>query len=437
MQVHAVPDSERAYDSSGRRLPWGFDFADSDHAQRRIPEEKGPFGKARKRGTSRSKTATPARSSKEDQAKLDDIRVIDDIFNKQKLQEQKRESIRVRNLPAPSANLPLSASTPNLIEAAGLSSSFQPGASSNASTKEPTEVLLYGYGNDVQWAAIDYYEKVSGGIIFEEYDRQPPSARYNLTLSQHKAASYRSLSKGSLRKINEYVGGEHWIKVTFDSPEAAERACHYSPHVVQGFKVFAERYRGSPPNEDKPLAASVGAWSSQTASPNTVSSQTLQLGGSSATLSSATATGSTPGLLPRYPSEPIFKTAGGFPEDEGDQTIIPTQPSHAPARTTSTQIGHDRGRTTLRIKGAKAAVLLPPEKAFLPAAPRWQQTFGSWPVIGWIIGSNHGIIGDQVPRKEDGTFDSASASLYWRLWYGVDSCFGTDFCGVKEAEYEE
>jgi hypothetical protein len=58
-------------------------------------------------------------------------------------------------------------------------------------------------------------------------------------------------------------------------------------------------------------------------------------------------------------------------------------------------------------------------------------------VIGWVIGSGHGIIGNQVPRKEDGQFDSASASLYWRLWYMVDTCMGTDFCGVKEAEYEE
>jgi hypothetical protein len=28
MQVHAVPDSERAFDSTGRRLPWGYEFAE-------------------------------------------------------------------------------------------------------------------------------------------------------------------------------------------------------------------------------------------------------------------------------------------------------------------------------------------------------------------------------------------------------------------------
>lgn len=28
MQVHAVPDSERAYDSTGRKLPWAYEFAE-------------------------------------------------------------------------------------------------------------------------------------------------------------------------------------------------------------------------------------------------------------------------------------------------------------------------------------------------------------------------------------------------------------------------
>ena len=54
-----------------------------------------------------------------------------------------------------------------------------------------------------------------------------------------------------------------------------------------------------------------------------------------------------------------------------------------------------------------------------------------------LSGSGQGIIGDQVPRKEDGSFDANAASLYWRTWYAVDSCFGTDFCGVREAEYDE
>ncbi|KAF2800704.1 hypothetical protein K505DRAFT_263249 [Melanomma pulvis-pyrius CBS 109.77] len=431
MQVHAVPDAERVFDSTGKRMPWGYDHADANHAQRRMPEEKGPFGKARKRGTSRSKTATPAR--KEDQAKIDSLRVIDDIFSRHKAQEETKESLRVRKASGPSASLPISASAPNLLEGSGLASSFQPGTGANTTNKEPTEVILYGYGNEVQWAAIDYYEKVSMGIIFEEYDREPPTAKYNLSFTAQRTSSYRSLSKSALRKVNEFVGGEHWIKVTFDSPEAAERACHYSPHIIQGFTVFAERYRGTGPNADRALRASAGVQTSQTASPNTMSSTTMPFGSSSVTASSATATGSKPASMPsRLASEPALR--GGFPLDPLEEPA-PIQLRQQPGAIQTTQRGP--GPRTLRIRGAKPGVLRPPELAFLPAAPRWQQTFGSWPIIGWVIGSGHGIIGDQVPRKEDGSFDNASASLYWRVWYMVDSCFGTDFCGVKDVEYEE
>lgn len=428
MQVHAVADSERVMDSTGRRLPWGYDFGDSDHPQRRMPEEKGPFGKARKRGSVR-KTTTPAQA-KEEQAKIDNLRVVDDIFSRSKLQEDTRRVADTKRLSL-AGSLPVSASAPNLLEGVGATNSFQAGASTNNGIKEPTEVILYGYGNEVQWAAIDYFEKVSGGIVYEEYDRQPPSARYNLTLSQHKAASYKLLSKPSVRKINEYVGGEHWIKVTFDSPEAAERACHYSPHVIQGFRVYAERYRGTGQNPDQAILASASPAVSLTASPNTMSSGTLLPGLSSNTASSATATGSMP---PRSVSQPALR--GAFPLDDDEPTLVPTEQQKAPVSqaTGAQKIG---GKSTLRLRTAKEARILPAESALLPTKPRWQQKFGSWPVIGWIIGSNHGIIGDQVPRKEDGTFDSAGASLYWRTWYAVDSCFGTDFCGVKEAEYDD
>ena len=29
MQVHAVPDAERAFDSQGRQLPWGYEYPES------------------------------------------------------------------------------------------------------------------------------------------------------------------------------------------------------------------------------------------------------------------------------------------------------------------------------------------------------------------------------------------------------------------------
>ncbi|KAJ4369106.1 hypothetical protein N0V83_006190 [Neocucurbitaria cava] len=424
--------------------------SDQNQNQRRVPEEKGPFGKARKRGTSRAKT--PTTKSAADEAKLENLRAIDDIFGRFKVDEDKKRSVSARSVAA----LPPSASAPNLIDAGGLATSFQAsGAPPNGAIKEPKEVVLYGYGSDAQWAAISHYEKVSGGLIYEEYDREPYNPKFGYSFTSQRSIHYKTLTKSALRKVNEFVGGDHWIKVTFDSAEAAERACHYSPKSIQGWTVYAEPYRGTGPTVgDKAIRAEAGALS-QTASPNTVSSGTVGARGasqSSTTVSSATATASIPAsqsFLPRSATESSLTRAasGAFPSTNDDlyaapapQTQSQTQLQHQDsANTTATALNPRSRRATLRLKGAnvKPAVFLPQEKAFLPSPPRWQQTFGSLPIIGWVIGSGQGIIGDQVPRKEDGTFDEQSASLYWRVWYMVDSCLGSDFCGVKDAEYDE
>ena len=412
--------------------------------QRRVPEERGPFGKSIKRGTSRLKT--PAISSALDEARMSNNKAIDDIFSKVKKDESSKRSVR-----GASGALPPSASAPNLLESGNLGASFQAGAST-AATKEPKEVMLYGYGGDVQWAAVAHFEAVSNGIIYEEYDREPWNAKQAVSFSGfnlQRASSLRSLNKSYIQKVNQYVGGDHWIKVTFDSAEAAERACHYSPHNIQGYTVFAEPYRGTgPTGGDRPIRANAGGALSQTASPNTLSSGTLGGRDSSITASSATATASVPASLPRSITAPLLRP-GAFPQDHDAQPLAPTpqaQPSSlaqtsssSTMTTTATALNPRSARATLRLKGAniKPAVFLPQEKAFLPAQPRWQQTVGSLPIIGWVIGSGQGIIGEQIPRKEDGSFDSKAASLYWRAWYAADQCFGTDFCGVREAEYDD
>jgi hypothetical protein len=419
-----------------------MDTDSSDKNQRRIPEEKGPFGKARKRGTSRAKT--PTQNSALDLAQRDNDKRIDDIFGSFKTESYQR-SIRVGS--GSVAALPPSASAPNLIDAGGLSVSFQAGASTNASAKEPKEVILYGFTSDVQWAAISHFERVSGGIIYEEYDREPYNPKSALSFnptSTMRASSIRTLDKSARQKVNQFIGGDNWIKVTFDSAEAAERACHYSPHNIQGYTVFAEPYRGTgPTGGDRAIRVNTGGALSQTASPNTLSSGTLGGRDSSTTASSATAITPAAVSFARSTTEPLFRASGAFPDD--NTALVPTPQSQpqslaqTSSTTTTTALGPRSARATLRLKGAnvKPAVFLPQEKAFLPSQPRWQQTMGSLPIIGWVIGSGQGIIGDQVPRKEDGSFDSDKASLYWRTWYGIDACFGTDFCGVREAEYDE
>lgn len=424
------------------------DSSDEQH-KRRVPEEKGPFGKPRRRGTSRAKT--PTANSALDKAREDNDRAIDVIFGEFKKNESMRRS--VRGASGAQGTLPPSASAPNLLDASGMGASFQAGASQNSGAKEPKEVILYGYGHDAQWAAIAHFEAVSNGLIYEEYDREPWNAKAGISFSgfnASRASSMRSLNKSHLQRLNQYVGGDHWIKVTFDSAEAAERACHYSPHTLQGYTVFAEPYRGTgPTGGDKPIPASVGGIMSQTASPNTLSSGTLGGGGnSSTTASSATATASIPASLPRSTTAPVMRTLGAFPEDNTAQPLAPipqSQPGSATvvqtsSRTITTTALHPRSaRAVLRLKGTnvKPAVFLPQEKAFLPARSRWQATIGSLPIIGWVFGSGQGIIGEQIPRKEDGSFDAKAASLYWRVWHATDQCFGTDFCGLREIEYDE
>jgi hypothetical protein len=431
------------YDRTPRTLA-DMETNSSDKNQRRIQEEKGPFGKARKRGTSRAKT--PTQNSALDIAQRDNDKRIDDIFGSFKTESNQRST---RAASGSVAALPPSASAPNLIDAGALSVSFQASASTNVSAKEPKEVILYGYSTDVQWAAISHFEKVSGGLIYEEYDREPWNPKLGLSFnpsSTMRASSIRTLDKSALRKVNQYVGGNNWIKVTFDSAEAAERACHYSPHNIQGYTVFAEPYRGTgPTGGDRAIRAIVGGALSQTASPNTLSSGTLGGRDSSTTASSATATAPVLAPFARSTTEPLFRASGAFPDD--NTALVPTPQSQpqsisqtsSTTTTTTTALGPRSARATLRLKGAnvKPAVFLPQEKAFLPSQNRWQQTVGSLPIIGWVIGSGQGIIGDQVPRKEDGSFDLDKASVYWRTWYAVDACFGTDFCGVREAEYDE
>jgi hypothetical protein len=69
----------------------------------------------------------------------------------------------------------------------------------------------------------------------------------------------------ALKLVNKYHGGDHWVKVTFNSAEAAERAIYTSPHTLQGFLVHAAPYRGTgPPDGDKPVLATEEAIRSAT-----------------------------------------------------------------------------------------------------------------------------------------------------------------------------
>ena len=86
----------------------------------------------------------------------------------------------------------------------------------------------------------------------------------------------------------------------------------------------------------------------------------------------------------------------------------------------------------LRIRGAKRAVLLPADKALVPAKSATQRVVESVPLLGWIFAGTSDVIGEGVPRREaDGSLDLENAGLYWRFWYWVDWWCGSDYCGLK------
>jgi hypothetical protein len=343
--------------------------------QRRVPEERGPFGRpTTRRGASRSKTFTPV-GKKEDKDAVENWRAIDDVFNKAK---QESGTVQVGNGTGPQAAAP---------------------------SGVPSEVILYGFPEPYQYSAVEFFERVSGGIIYEDYDRLPPNTRFNLTLSRSEGARTGKIPADALRKVNRYHGGEHWIKVTFDSAEAADRACYYSPHTLHGHIIYAERYRGEGPVRDEAIPATRERLASVRSSPSqTTSSSTLQPA-STATASSSTV-------------QPVT------------QQPIPMTSLRRSVLTPSSAV---RQRNTQLIQGASRAVLLPAESALLPASSRWQQTFGAWPIIGFFFGGpSHDMIGNELPRKEDGTFDWDNASLYWWFWALLDSWFFfANFLGLK------
>ncbi len=430
-QFHAVPLEERAVDSQGRTLPWALewheDHPNARHQKRPPPEERGPFGKStRRKGSSRgTRTTTPAKKENP---------VLDGFERALKHDLQKAaEDQRISD-------------TTNVSTVDnGLSHRTQP------EKQEPTQVYLHGYGENTQWAALDFYEKVSLGMICEDYERQPPAERRKYP-NFSSAAGYvhpRPLTKAEIMMSRKYAGGNCWIKVTFDSTAAADRAISHSPHLIQGHWVYAQLYRGTGPEVDEPilihpddrnqglLGAPKPAHS--LSSPQTPLSQTIDTqpriastlprnfitntmppadlqrpantaSTSPSTASSATATGPDyPDLRNRVPSQAQQIRPATFP------------------RSTAQAVQH--GRYFQRFPDTPRNVIRPHTEAFLPQ-PSWSEKIvRSLAEKGWIP---YDIIGHAVPRLENGDFDWANASFYWKILYWIDCRFGTDLCGLKD-----
>jgi len=248
--------------------------------------------------------------------------------------------------------------------------------------------------------------------------------RYKSELRDPAFTKRRALTTEERTKVNRSDSGEHWVKVTFESSEAADAAIYASPQSILGHIVYAEPYHGIPPSRDEAIidtsalindeearapARRVDAYgftkammnpdsfgfsppprsqaSSRTADTTTVAS-TMDTN----TVSSGTVTGNSTGIDNGIPLQ--NRTQQKQAEDDGFCQRIPT---------------------------ARKAKLLPAEQALLPAPSVTQRILNNVPMLKWFSGS---MIGNEVPRTDMGEFDWDRASLYWKIIWWLDNVFG-------------
>ena len=321
--------------------------------------------------------------------------------------------------------------------------------------KVPTQIMLFGFTPSYQWAAIDTYEKVSHGMICEDYARRPPGElrRYPNTLGS-PFLHPRKLTDAERDMARHYAGGESWVRLTCDSAEAADRAVEMSPQQVYGHWVYAELYSGMGPETDEPIpvreedqprgsfgslkpprrpSQTLSAAFSQHAVTQQRITSTLPrsfgmpvatqansqrrtpdtLSCSSSTASSATATG---------PDQANLRNRRS-PQAEDNRSSSPTQtlakPLAADSNPTMMRYFTDRPRTVLR----------PATEAFLPQPTRIERQVQWLRRWGVIPGD---FIGNGPPITENGDFDWSNASWYWRFWSWMDTHLGTNFCNLKD-----
>lgn len=318
--------------------------------------------------------------------------------------------------------------------------------------KEPTEVILRGFKSTHQYAAIKHYENIAGHIC-EDYPRDPPveQRRYKSDLRDPVSLRPRALTPEEKAKAMRFAGGENWIKITFESGEAAESAIYSSPQTILGYLVYAEPYKGMPPTSEEAIPADVtdrlpsrrDRASGQTLGPSSASfhargdrkgSSTLPR---SFTTPSMTQIGRTQpqSLSPpgSYTSSSTLDTATLSTVTASSATVTSSVRQEA---TTQDQI-RDQERESIycrRIPTARRMKLLPAEQALLPQPSYTQRILAQIPLLAFFSAS---IIGSEIPRTESGEFNWEVASFYWRIWWFLDFYLGLcggDVAGSSEKE---
>lgn len=305
--------------------------------------------------------------------------------------------------------------------------------------------MLHGFAPDTHWASIDFYERASGGYICEDYDRDPPieRRRFPNTLAEAQRVHARALTSEEALLARQYHGGNCWLKVTFDSAESADRAIQCSPRLIKGHWVWAELFRGKPPNcPDEPVPLreeDMGRGQFGRPAPAPLVSRSL---GSSFAQNNKLQTRSL-GTLPNS-----FTGTNTVQVDSQEPRDVPSQSSSTATSATATAPEHSDVRNRVINQPAQnirqpprdprffthfpdvpRTVLRPPEEAFLPQ-PTYAESWIQWLSAKGLLPGD--MIGNGPPFLDNGEFDWASASLYWKVFYWLDSHLWTNFCGTKE-----
>jgi hypothetical protein len=386
---------------------------------RRNVTETGSFGKSTRR--SRSRTGTPGRGRENPTLAAADKLFGDWVASNQAAAAAQQSSAQSQQQQQQQQD--------DTQSSQGQQAQQQPQAQ-QLKPSRPVPIILRGYHNsDHQYAAIAHFEALAGAIL-EDYPREPPKSqsRYNSVLRDPAFTRRRALTPEERNMVNRADGGEHWIKVTFESSEAADAAISASPQRILGYLVYAEDYRGLPPARDEscpdldslvdvghersksmPATLTTTPRKASSGLPTSFSSRLLDLSGSPSAASTQTAETGT--LSNTHSSSTVIDPWAQAP-------FTPSKPTAAAA---GEPLIEDDGVFCRRIPTARRARLLPAEQALRPQQSFTQRFLGAVPFLSWFGGS---IIGNEVPRTDAGDFDWNRASLYWKLMWWLDANFG-------------
>lgn len=420
--LHNVPDDELYTGEDGIQRPYAMIFPGDDRTQnapraRRPVTETGSFGKSSRRSRSRTGSLPPKR---EDVTMQSADKIFADYISSQEMAASGLNTTIQRK--------------PSYLSQSSVTDDTTSAPQPAPYVKEPREVILRGYRSTTQqYAAINHYEQLAGRVC-EDYPREPPieQRRYKSELRDPAYTRRQPLTKQESKKVNQVAGGEHWIKVTFESAEAADAAIYASPQKILGHLVYAEPYHGAPPKDDTAIVDMEGNAGMLQDPPLR---HGRRLSGHSRRPSQHVSRG---GMAPGGGQLGVdLDEQNGSPRgsQSSTQTIdTATMSNLTGTASTATVTGafivspiehpenpNPAGLYCRKLPAARRAKIMPAEQALLPQPGVFNRVISKIPLIKWFSGS---MIGDEVPRTESGEFDFTKASLYWQLMYYLDYWLG-------------